>query len=47
MFGMLYGVGVLRLFRWGLDLSNYQVYIAALSVLTIVMSWSIYRMKIV
>lgn len=47
IFGMLYGVGVLRLFRWGLDLRNYHVYVAALSILTIVMSWSIYRMKIV
>lgn len=44
-FGMLYGLGVLRLFRWGQDLTNNNVYIAASGVLAVLMSWSIYREK--
>lgn len=47
VFGMLYGLGVLRLFRWGLDLGNKNVCIVAASVLAILMSWSIYRQKAV
>jgi|LauGreDrversion4_2_1035121.scaffolds.fasta_scaffold569662_1 uncharacterized membrane protein YeaQ/YmgE (transglycosylase-associated protein family) len=43
--GIFYGLGVLRLFRWGQDLSNRNVYIAAVSALTVLMSWSIYREK--
>lgn len=45
VFGMFYGLGVLRLFRWGMDLSNKYVYITAAGVLTILKSWSIYREK--
>ena len=43
VFGTAYGLGVLRLFRWGQDLTNRNVYIAALSILTIIQSWSIHR----
>jgi hypothetical protein len=45
IFGMFYGLGVLRLFRWGMDLSNRHVYITALATLGILQSWSIYREK--
>ena len=47
IFGMSYGLGVLRLFRWGLDLTNKNVYLAAFAVLTTLTSWSIYRQKAV
>ncbi len=43
--GIFYGLGVLRLFRWGQDLSNRNVYIAAATALAVLMSWSIYREK--
>ena len=47
LFGILYGLGVLRLFRWGQDLANKNIYLVAPSVLAILMSWSIYRQKAV
>jgi hypothetical protein len=45
IFGIFYGLGVLRLFRWGMDLNNKYVYITALSTLGILQSWSVYREK--
>ena len=45
--GSLYGLGVLRLFRWGQDLSDRRIYIAAYVMLSIIMSWAIYRHKAV
>lgn len=45
VFGIFYGLGVLRLFRWGMDLQNKYVYITASAVLAILQSWSIYREK--
>lgn len=47
VFGGFYGLGVLRLFRWGQDLGNRNVYVAAWGVLSLVMSWSIYRERAV
>jgi hypothetical protein len=44
---MFYGLGVLRLFKWGIDLKNKNVYITSIAVLSILQSWSIYRMKAV
>ena len=45
VFGISYGLGVLRLFRWGMDLSNKYAYITAVAALAIIQSWSIYREK--
>ena len=47
LFGIFYGLGVLRLFKWGIDLKNKNVYITSIAVLSILQSWSIYRMKAV
>jgi hypothetical protein len=45
--GTLYGLGVLRLFRWGQDLSDRKIYPVAFGVMTMLMTWSIYRQKVV
>lgn len=47
LFGTFYGLGVLRFFRWGLDLSNRDTYIVACAIMAIIMSWSIHRHRAV
>jgi hypothetical protein len=43
LFGILYGLGVLRLFRWGNRLEDRRLYIIVATVLGTLMPWSIYR----
>ena len=42
-FGIFYGLGVLRLFRWGVDLSNKSLFPIVIGYLLLTMPWSIYR----
>eukprot|EP00347_Sterkiella_histriomuscorum_P011148 403373579 len=43
VFGLFYGLGVLRLFRWGLQLNDKKLYPISIGALSILLSWSIYR----
>jgi hypothetical protein len=36
-----YGVGVLRLFRWGVDIYNYRVYVGTLATMVILQIWAL------
>lgn len=45
--GTLYGLGVLRLFRWGQDLKDPRVYGVAVAIQAVIMRWAIYRQKAV
>ena len=43
IFGVVYGLGVLRLFRWGLDLESRYILPIVYSYLLLAMPWSVYR----
>ena len=43
IFGIFYGVGVLRLFQWGYRLNDWKLYPITIGVLGMLMPWSIYR----
>ena len=43
VFGIIYGYGVLRLFRWGMQLNDWKLFPIAFASLTTLLSWSIYR----
>jgi hypothetical protein len=42
IFGISYGVGALRLFKWGFALNNYKLYLGLLPTMVILQSWLIY-----
>jgi len=43
VFGTFYGLGVLRLFRWGFKLDDPKLILIVGAALGLIMPWSIYR----